>query len=132
MTSRAGVRRRLIVYLFGTQFALWKAVVSAICAEHKTSLAEIERKTRHVGAAAALSEPVSAFVRFTARRPELHRMLTIEGGGNNERLQWWIDAHVRDFHAAQPALAARDCGGHGAGAGVPGAAAPQAVRRCQR
>ena len=104
VADRAGVQHQLIVYHFGTKLALWKAVVSDICAENKTWLVEIERKASHVGAAAALSELVSTFVRFTARRPELHRMLTFESGGNNERLQWWIDAHVRDFHALSTRL----------------------------
>jgi AcrR family transcriptional regulator len=120
VADRAGVQHQLIVYHFGTKLALWKAVVSDICAENKTWLAEIERRASHVGAAAALSELVSAFVRFTARRPELHRMLTIEGGGNNERLQWWIDAHVRDFHALSTRLIREAQAAGEARAGHPG------------
>jgi TetR/AcrR family transcriptional regulator len=104
VADRASVQHQLIVYHFGTKLALWKAVVSDICAENKTWLAGIERKESHVGAAAALSELVSTFVRFTARRPELQRMLTFESGGNNERLQWWIDEHVRDFYALSTRL----------------------------
>ena len=104
VADRAGVQHQLIVYHFGTKLALWKAVVSDICAENKTWLAGIARTEIQVGAAAALSELVSTFVRFTARRPELHRMLTFESGGNNERLQWWIDEHVRDFYALSTRL----------------------------
>jgi AcrR family transcriptional regulator len=59
-------------------------------------------------------------VRFTARRPELHRMLTFEGGGNNERLQWWIDAHVRDFHALSTRLIREAQAAGEARAGHPG------------
>lgn len=120
VADRAGVQHQLIVYHFGTKLALWKAVVSDICAENKTWLAEIERKASHVGAAAALSELVSTFVRFTARRPELHRMLTFESGGNNERLQWWIDAHVRDFHALSTRLIREAQASGEARAGHPG------------
>jgi AcrR family transcriptional regulator len=120
VADRAGVQHQLIVYHFGTKLALWKAVVSDICAENKTWLAEIERKASHVGAAAALSELVSTFVRFTARRPELHRMLTFESGGNNERLQWWIDAHVRDFHALSTRLIREAQAAGEARAGHPG------------
>jgi AcrR family transcriptional regulator len=104
IAARAGVQHQLIVYHFGTKLALWKAVVSDICAEHKTWLAGIEREAARVGAAAALTRLVSTFVRFTARRPELHRMLTIEGGGDNARLQWWIDEHVRGFYALSTRL----------------------------
>lgn len=104
VADRAGVQHQLIVYHFGTKLALWKAVVSDMCDENKTWLAEIERTAQQLGAAAALSALVSAFVRFTARRPELHRMLTFEGGGNNERLDWWIDTHVKAFYALSTRL----------------------------
>jgi AcrR family transcriptional regulator len=120
IADRAAVQHQLIVYHFGTKLALWKAVVSDICAESQAWLSEIEREASRVDAAAALSLLVSGFVRLTAQRPELHRMLTIEGSGNNERLQWWIDEHVRDFYALSTRLIREAQAAGKARAGHPG------------
>lgn len=116
IAERAGTQHQLIVYHFKSKDTLWKAVVADICAENLEWVAALEREHRKLSPANALRQMVSRFVSFTARRPELHRMLTFEGRAENERLRWWVEEYVQHFYRlstllireAQRAGAARD------------------------
>ena len=50
------------------------------------------------GAAEALREMLWAFALFTARRPELHRLLSFEGQADSERLDWLIETYIRPLY----------------------------------
>jgi hypothetical protein len=39
-----------------------------------------------------------AFAEFTARRPELHRLLSFEGQADSERLDWLIETYIRPLY----------------------------------
>lgn len=104
IAERAGTQHQLIVYHFGSKENLWKAVVRDVCAEALTWQSQIDTHARQEGAASALRMLVSNFVRFTARRPELHRMLTFEGRCSSDRLQWWLEEFVAAFYALSTRL----------------------------
>lgn len=98
IAERAGTQHQLIVYHFKSKDTLWKAVVADICAETHDWMKALEAEQKALGPANALKMMVSRFVAFTARRPELHRMLTFEGRSENARLSWWIEEHVKPFY----------------------------------
>lgn len=116
IADRAGTQHQLIVYHFKSKDALWKAVVADMCAENLQWVAELEREQERLGPANALRQMISRLVRFTAGRPELHRMLTFEGRSDNGRLRWWLEEYNNHFYRlstrlireAQRAGAARD------------------------
>src|ERR1700692_4617661 len=39
-----------------------------------------------------------AFAMFTARRPELHRLLSFEGQADSERFDWLIETYIRPHY----------------------------------
>jgi AcrR family transcriptional regulator len=104
IAERAGTQHQLIVYHFKSKDTLWKAVVADICTETHDWMRALEAEQKALGPANALKVMVSRFVAFTARRPELHRMLTFEGRSENARLSWWIEEHVKPFYRFSTAL----------------------------
>jgi TetR/AcrR family transcriptional regulator len=50
------------------------------------------------GASDALREMLRAFALFTARRPELQRLLSFEGQADSERLDWLIEIYIRPLY----------------------------------
>jgi len=102
IAARAGLQHQLIVYHFRTKDALWKAVVSDIC---DTAQEELYRLDAVDGDPAQLLRLlVHGFVAFTARHPQLHRMLTFEGRTDSERLRWWMHELSSGFYAASSKL----------------------------
>jgi len=100
IAERAGVQHQLIVYHFRTKDALWKAVVSDICNAPQEELSAVGR----ANPAKQLRLLVSRFVSFTARQPQLHRMLTFEGRTDSERLRWWLKELSSRFYAVSTRL----------------------------
>jgi TetR/AcrR family transcriptional regulator len=104
IAERAGTQHQLIVYHFKSKDALWRAVVTDICANVRSGIQALERDAKAMGPAKALRQLVRDFVHLTAQRPQLHRMLTFEGRSDNERLRWWISEYVRDTYALSTRL----------------------------
>ena len=104
IAERAGTQHQLIVYHFKSKDALWKAVVGEICSNVLADLLSLEREAKAVGPASALCQLVRNFVKLTAARPQLHRMLTFEGRSDNDRLRWWISEYVCHFYALSTRL----------------------------
>jgi TetR/AcrR family transcriptional regulator len=117
IAGRAGVQHQLVVYHFKTKDALWREVVSSIFEESRREqgLSYWADRVEVQGAAEALHEMLRAFALFTARRPELHRLLSFEGRADSERLDWLIETYIRPLYeistaairAAQKASMAR-------------------------
>jgi TetR/AcrR family transcriptional regulator len=100
IAQHAGVQHQLVVYHFKTKDALWREVVSSIFEQswRERGLSYWAEKVRIQGAANALREMLRAFALFTARRPELHRLLSFEGQADSERLDWLIETYIRPHY----------------------------------
>lgn len=115
IADRAGVMHQLVVYHFKTKQALWRAVVTSVLGDAAEQLGVWRARAMTDSPAEVLRTMVSEFVRFTARRPEFHRIATFEGRADNERIAWLIEVYIRPFfalstdliRAAQTAGAAR-------------------------
>ena len=113
IAQRAGVQHQLVVYHFKTKDALWREVVSSIFEDswREQGLSHWAERVEVQGAAEALREMLRAFALFTARRPELHRLLSFEGQADSARLDWLIETYIHPLyeistaaiHAAQKA-----------------------------
>src|SRR5271154_2914017 len=90
IAQHADVQHQLVVYHFRTKDALWREVVSSIFEEswRERGLSYWAERVRVQGAANALREMLRAFAVFTARRPELSRLLSFEGQADSARLDW--------------------------------------------
>lgn len=100
IAQHAGVQHQLVVYHFGTKDALWREVVSSIFEEswREQGLSYWSEQVRMQGAANALREMLRAFAMFTAKRPELHRLLSFEGQVDSDRLDWLIETYLRPHY----------------------------------
>ena len=100
IAQHAGLQHQLVVYHFKTKDALWREVVSSIFEDswREQGLSHWADKVEVLGAAEALREMVRAFALFTARRPELHRLLSFEGQADSERLDWLIETYIRPLY----------------------------------
>jgi TetR/AcrR family transcriptional regulator len=100
IAQHAGLQHQLVVYHFKTKDALWREVVASIFEEswRERGLSYWAEQVRIQGAAVALREMLKAFAMFTAKRPELHRLLSFEGQANSERLDWLIETYIRPHY----------------------------------
>lgn len=94
IAKEAGINHSLIVYHFKNKDSLWKAVMNDLFAAVARHNAEN---------AVASDDPVDtlranlhAFVSFCAAHPELHRIMTIEGRMSSDRLDWLLNAYLKE------------------------------------
>jgi TetR/AcrR family transcriptional regulator len=97
IADRAGVMHQLVVYHFKTKDALWRAVIASILGDTASQLTAWRAQIAAESPAQALRTVVRAFVLFTARRPEFHRIATYEGRADNERIGWLIETYIRPY-----------------------------------
>ena len=98
ISAAAGVLHTAMLYHIKSKDILWRAVVDDLFAELDARLAG------HLAQASALSpidfarKLIREFIRFSAERPELHRIMTSEGRASSERLDWIVDRHSRRLY----------------------------------
>lgn len=90
IAERAGAHQPQINYHFSSKEALWQAAVDRLFAELDASLA-LDGSDPIVGFAGF----VRSFVAFSARRPELHRIMNQESTVDSAQLAWVVERHVR-------------------------------------
>jgi TetR/AcrR family transcriptional regulator len=100
----AGVKRGLISYHFGTKDELWKAAVAWLFSRAAAELADAERHAADVDPIARLRFLVRSFVRFSARYPEVNRLMVQEAMYADWRLDWLVEHFVRPWYRRVEAL----------------------------
>ncbi|MCR6479818.1 TetR/AcrR family transcriptional regulator [Variovorax sp. ZS18.2.2] len=114
IAQHAGVQHQLVVYHFKSKDALWRQVVASIFEEgaQEQALSRWAERVQQVGPADAMREMLRAFALFTAKRPELHRLLSFEGQANSDRLTWLLETFVRPHYeiSTRTIRAAQDAG----------------------
>lgn len=96
VAERAGTTHSLLLYHFESKDKLWQATIEDVIGRYK---AEFEQRLALVDQsdpAACLRAFVENFVRFSARVPQLHRIMTMESTQGSDRIHWVIDAHLRE------------------------------------
>ena len=102
--AAAGVKRGLIAYHFGTKEALWKAAAGWLFDRAGAELLSAEAGAANVDPVARLRYFVRAFVRFSARHPEVNRLMMREGMDDDWRLDWLVEHVVRPWYDRVGAL----------------------------
>lgn len=91
----AGVQHTLLLYHFKTKDALWRAVMDDLLAEFEAGLTARLDTLDRAAAGVVARALVRDFVAFCARHPELHRIMTIEGHNESDRLAWLVERYSR-------------------------------------
>jgi TetR/AcrR family transcriptional regulator len=100
IASRAGVTQPLLNYHFSSKDELWRAAVDGIFEALAAELAERAQGLRGVDALTTARLLVREFIGFSARNPQLHRIITQECKVDGPRMDWLVERHVRPMYEA--------------------------------
>lgn len=95
IAARAGVTQPLLTYHFHSKEALWRAAVDSLFETLNRTLDERVNGLRGVDEITTAKLLVREFVTFSARNPQLHRIITQESKLDGPRMDYLVDRHVR-------------------------------------
>jgi TetR/AcrR family transcriptional regulator len=104
---RGGVTQSLLNYHFSTKTELWRAAVDRVFASLTATMAERINGLRGVDEFMVMKLLVREFVSFSARHPELHRIITGECKTDTSRMDWLVERHIRPLYEETVARFAR-------------------------
>lgn len=96
VAERAGVSHPLLLYHFESKEKLWESTMEDVVGHYRQ---ELEQRLRHVDRddpCASLRCFIENFVRFSARAPQLYRIMTQESTQGSDRIRWLLDRHLRE------------------------------------
>ncbi|MBL6751951.1 MAG: TetR family transcriptional regulator [Nevskia sp.] len=97
VAERAGVTHTLLLYHFDSKDALWRSTMEAVMKRFLAALDERLAAVPRTDAAACLRAYIENFVRFSARVPQLYRIMTMESTQGSERIAWLIETYLRGY-----------------------------------
>ncbi len=101
IAQRAGAHQPQINYFFSSKEQLWQAAVNRVfellgdSVDEPLGLIETNGLDEREAIVEAFSEAVRRFVRFSADRPDLNRIMNLEATSDSARLRWLVETHVR-------------------------------------
>jgi TetR/AcrR family transcriptional regulator len=95
---RSGVTQPLLNYHFSTKAELWRAAVDRLFALLTSTLSTRIEGLRGVDEVTATRLIMREFVYFSARHPELHRIITGECKTDTPRMDWMVERHIRPLY----------------------------------
>jgi AcrR family transcriptional regulator len=104
IAARAGVAQPLLNYHFRSKEELWRAAVDSLFDRLNQTLDERATGLRGVDDVTTAKLLVREFVTFSARNPELHRIITQESKADGPRMDYLVDRHVRPIYERTTAL----------------------------
>jgi len=106
IAARAGVTQPLLNYHFRSKDELWRAAVDLLFDRLNRTLSDRVAGLRGVDALTSARLRVREFVVFSARNPQLHRIIMQESKADGPRTDY-IAEHVRPIYAGTTELFAR-------------------------
>jgi AcrR family transcriptional regulator len=100
----AGVQRNLMSYHFGSKERFWKACMSRLKDELASVLGTYVSTSKDVEPRARIQLLIRHYVRASAARPELSRILFDEGRNKGWRLDWLVEQFSEGFFNSVRAL----------------------------
>jgi TetR/AcrR family transcriptional regulator len=100
IAARAGVTQPLLNYHFRSKDALWRAAVDTLFDTLSEALSVRAEGLRGVDELTVTRLIVREFIFFSARHPQLHRIITQECKADGPRMDWLVERHIRPLYDA--------------------------------
>ena len=98
IAERAGVTQPLVSYHYKSKDELWRAAVDSLFDALRAAAAERMHGLRGVDEVTVAKLRVREFITFSARNPELHRIITQESKADGPRMDYLVERHVRPLY----------------------------------
>jgi AcrR family transcriptional regulator len=98
IAARAGVTQPLLNYHFHTKDELWRSAVDGLFATLTTALGDRLDGLRGADDTTVTRLLVREFVEFSARNPQLHRIMTGECKTDGPRMDYLVDQHIAPLY----------------------------------
>jgi AcrR family transcriptional regulator len=98
IAARAGVTQPLLSYHFRSKDELWRAAVDSLFDTLSETMARRASGLRGVDEVMRAKLLVREFVTFSARNPQLHRIITQESKADGPRMDYLVEQHVRPIY----------------------------------
>jgi TetR/AcrR family transcriptional regulator len=104
IAARADVTQPLLNYHFRSKEELWQSAVDSLFERLNRTLDERTSGLRGVDEVTSAKLRVREFVIFSARNPQLHRIIMQESKADGPRMDYLVDRHVRPIYERTIAL----------------------------
>jgi AcrR family transcriptional regulator len=104
IAARAAVTQPLLNYHFRSKEELWQAAVDSLFDLLQRTMADRTAGLRGVDDITRAKLLVREFVTFSARNPQLHRIITQESKADGPRMDYLVDRHVRPIYEETTAI----------------------------
>ena len=98
IAARAGVTQPLVNYHFRSKEELWRAAVDSLFDRLNQHDGRASHGLRGVDEVTSAKLRVREFVIFSARNPQLHRIIMQESKADGPRMDYLVDRHVRPIY----------------------------------
>lgn len=97
--NKAGVKRGLIAWHFQSKEILWKAAAVNLFSRAAEDFASVRLTLSESSPVNRIQQMVRVYVRFLAKYPQIHRLLSIEGSHESWRLTWLVENIAAPWYA---------------------------------
>jgi AcrR family transcriptional regulator len=104
IAARAGVTQPLLNYHYRSKDELWREAVDSLFETLTSSMLAHLEELRDVDDLTAAKARVRQFITFSARNPQLHRIITQESKADGPRMDHLVEHHVRPLYEGTVAL----------------------------
>jgi TetR/AcrR family transcriptional regulator len=98
IARRAGVTQPLLNYHFRSKEELWQAAVDSLFDLLNQTMDERASGLRGVDEITSAKLRMREFITFSARNPQLHRIIMQESKADGPRMDYLVDRHVRPIY----------------------------------
>jgi TetR/AcrR family transcriptional regulator len=98
IAQRAGVTQPLLNYHHRSKDDLWRAAVDSLFDRLRRAMGDRATGLRGVDEVTSAKLLVREFVTFSARNPQLHRIITQECKADSPRMDYLVERHVRPLY----------------------------------
>lgn len=99
VAERAGVSHPLLLYHFESKDLLWQSTMDDVIDHYREEMESRFAKVDANDSVALLQAFIENFVRYTARVPQLHRIMTQESTQGSERIRYVMELQRSSFNA---------------------------------
>lgn len=107
IAKHAGVAQPLLNYHFSSKEELWREAVDSVFDALGETMRNRQSGLRGVDDATAARLVLREFIWFSARNPQLHRIITQESKSDGPRMDYLVERHVRPLYESTTALLQR-------------------------